>query len=143
MIKPKKLQGDFVTNITFIKNFGSARTCARGARQISCRCENLKIIVFSTRRQNILQVRAQKCARAKNFLKIENFIKFSIFYILLFFFISFKLMVLKSIEVLHFLFKKCSTAGNKKTPPLPNDFFPILPFLVLEWSLSTSKNAKK
>ena len=67
MNKPKKLQRDFLTNYTFIKKIWRARTCARGARQISFRFENSKIIKIWSRRQNILQARARKCARATNF----------------------------------------------------------------------------
>ena len=78
MNKPKKLQRDFLTNYTFIKKNWRARTCARGARQISFRFENSKNIKIWPRRQNILRVRARKCARAKNFFTIVFFIKFCI-----------------------------------------------------------------
>ena len=78
MNKPKKLQRDFLTNYTFIKKNWRARTCARGARQISFRFENSKIIKIWPRRQNILRARARKCARAKIFFTIVFFIKFCI-----------------------------------------------------------------
>ena len=76
MNKPRNLQRDFLTNYTFIKKFWRARTFARGAHQISFRFENSKIIKIWSRRQNILQARAE--VRAPKIFTIVYFIKFCI-----------------------------------------------------------------
>ena len=70
MNKPKKMQRGFVTDYTFFKKkkIWRARTCARGARQISFRFENSKIIKIWPRGQNILQARAEVRARQIFFL---------------------------------------------------------------------------